>query len=224
MVKLLSNRLWANPSTLATQQGNIIRNSITQLLQHCLKYVLQVPNSPAYVLRSEQYSDVICIIGFRSCIWTSMNKIILSWQPLVWSPSIRFFLNLLDSSGADHKDNWTDRHDIPIVHFLKESIKIDVTEICCCRLQHLFVGLKEEDLAAVKQFKLKALALQLVYIVRASNSSALALCEHFLEQIEDTQRYVFLHANWEWLQSRFASGLCMMYMKWNGLVLSVHMI
>ncbi|KAJ4445386.1 hypothetical protein ANN_07191 [Periplaneta americana] len=92
--KLLSNRLWANPSTLATQQGNIIRNSITQLLQHCLK------------------------------------------------------------------------------------------------LQHLFVGLKEEDLAAVKQFKLKALALQLVYIVRASNSSALALCEHFLEQVEDTQRYL----------------------------------
>jgi hypothetical protein len=62
--------------------------------------------------------------------------------------------------------------------------------MCCCRLQHLFVGLKEEDLAAVKQFKLKALALQLVYIVRASNSSALALCEHFLEQVEDTQRCV----------------------------------
>lgn len=94
MGKLLSNRLWANPSTLATQQGSIIRNSITQLLQHCLK------------------------------------------------------------------------------------------------LQHLFVGLKEEDLAAVKQFKLKALALQFVYIVRASNSSALALCEHFLEQVEDTQRYL----------------------------------
>ncbi|KAJ9583048.1 hypothetical protein L9F63_022613 [Diploptera punctata] len=94
MGKLLSNRLWANPSTLATQQGNIIRNSITLLLQHCLK------------------------------------------------------------------------------------------------LQHLFVGLREEDLAAVKQFKLKALALQLVYIVRASNSSALALCEHFLEQVEDTQRHL----------------------------------
>jgi len=38
MGKLLSNKLWANPSTLATQQGSIIRNSITQLLQHCLKY------------------------------------------------------------------------------------------------------------------------------------------------------------------------------------------
>jgi integrator complex subunit 4 len=53
------------------------------------------------------------------------------------------------------------------------------------------VGLKEEDLAAVKQFKLKALALQFVYIVKASNSSALALCEHFLEQVEDTQRFVY---------------------------------
>jgi hypothetical protein len=41
MAKLLSNRLWANPSTLATQQGSIICNSITQLLQHCLKYALQ---------------------------------------------------------------------------------------------------------------------------------------------------------------------------------------
>ena len=56
------------------------------------------------------------------------------------------------------------------------------------------MGLTEEDLAAVKQFKLKALALQLVYIVRASNSSALALCDHFLEQVEDTQRFVQLHS------------------------------
>jgi integrator complex subunit 4 len=77
----------------------------------------------------------------------------------------------------------------------KEGVITGVIETCCCRLQHLFVGLKEEDLAAVKQFKLKALALQLVYIVRASNSSALALCEHFLEQVEDTQRYTFVYAN-----------------------------
>ena len=63
----------------------------------------------------------------------------------------------------------------------------------------MFVGLKEVDLVAVKQFKLKALALQLVYIVRASNSSALALCEHFLEQVEDTQRSVLLvHLENDW--------------------------
>jgi len=60
------------------------------------------------------------------------------------------------------------------------------------------------DLAAVKQFKLKALALQLVYIVRASNSSALALCEHFLEQIEDTQRFVlFMQFENDWSKLGF---------------------
>ncbi|XP_067013887.2 integrator complex subunit 4 isoform X2 [Anabrus simplex] len=95
--KVVSNRMWANPAALATQQGNVIRNSIAQLLQNCLK------------------------------------------------------------------------------------------------LQYLFIGLQEEELAAVRQFKLKALALQLVYIVRGSNSSALALCEHFLEQVEDTQRYLSEH-------------------------------
>jgi len=68
----------------------------------------------------------------------------------------------------------------------------------------LFVGLKEVDLAAVKQFKLKALALQLVYIVRASNSSALALCEHFLEQVEDTQRFVlFVQFENDWSKLGF---------------------
>jgi integrator complex subunit 4 len=46
MGKLLSNKLWANPSTLATQQGSIIRNSITQLLQHCLKYAFEVLHYP----------------------------------------------------------------------------------------------------------------------------------------------------------------------------------
>lgn len=73
-----------------------------------------------------------------------------------------------------------------------------------CRLQHLFVGLKEVDLVAVKQFKLKALALQLVYIVRASNSSALAVCEHFLEQVEDTQRFVlFVQFENDWSKLGF---------------------
>lgn len=68
----------------------------------------------------------------------------------------------------------------------------------------MFVGLKEVDLVAVKQFKLKALALQLVYIVRASNSSALSLCEHFLEQVEDTQRSVlFLQIENYWSKLGF---------------------
>ncbi|KAL1140378.1 hypothetical protein AAG570_000310 [Ranatra chinensis] len=58
------------------------------------------------------------------------------------------------------------------------------------KLQYLFVGLKKRELAAVKQFKIKALALHLVYIVRVSNLSALALCEHFLTVVENTQRYL----------------------------------
>lgn len=94
MEQVLSNRLWSNPASLATQQGNIIRTSITTLLQNCLK------------------------------------------------------------------------------------------------LQHMFMGLRSTELAAVKQFKLKALALQLVYIVTGSNSSALSLCDHFLLQVEETQKYL----------------------------------
>ncbi|XP_063238689.1 integrator complex subunit 4 isoform X6 [Bacillus rossius redtenbacheri] len=58
----------------------------------------------------------------------------------------------------------------------------------CLKLQYLFVGLNAEDLASVKQLKLKALALQLVYIVRGSNSSALALCDHFLKQLSERER------------------------------------
>ncbi|KAG8251769.1 Integrator complex subunit 4 [Homalodisca vitripennis] len=56
-------------------------------------------------------------------------------------------------------------------------------------LQHLFTGLRSADKATVKQFKLKTLALQLVHVVRASNHSALALCQHFLAQVSarDTQ-------------------------------------
>ncbi|XP_034232413.1 integrator complex subunit 4 isoform X1 [Thrips palmi] len=94
MEQVLSNRLWSNPASLATQQGNIIRTTITTLLQNCLK------------------------------------------------------------------------------------------------LQHMFMGLGSVELAAVKQFKLKALALQLVYIVTGSNSSALSLCDHFLLQVEETQKYL----------------------------------
>nr|CAD7263757.1 unnamed protein product [Timema shepardi] len=97
MIDILSNKLWSNPSALASQQGNVVKNCISQLLSQCLK------------------------------------------------------------------------------------------------LQHLYVGLNTEDLSCVKQFKLKALALQLVYIVRGSNFSALALCEHFLETVEDTQRYLSEH-------------------------------
>ncbi|XP_039300674.1 integrator complex subunit 4-like, partial [Nilaparvata lugens] len=58
----------------------------------------------------------------------------------------------------------------------------------CLKLEYLFAGLDEKDVAAVKQLKLRTLALQLVYIVRASNLSALALCDNFLLQVESTER------------------------------------
>lgn len=57
------------------------------------------------------------------------------------------------------------------------------------RMQNLFIGLNKIDLAAVKQFKLKALALLLVFIVKGTNQSARALCHYFLTQVEDVNRY-----------------------------------
>lgn len=53
-------------------------------------------------------------------------------------------------------------------------------------MQYLFVGLSVQELACIKQFKLKVIALLLVYIVKATNQSARALCHYFLTQLEDT--------------------------------------
>ena len=60
-------------------------------------------------------------------------------------------------------------------------------------MQHLFVGLTKSDMAAVKQFKLKALALLLVYIVKATNQSARALCHQFLSQVDEINKYFLLN-------------------------------
>lgn len=54
------------------------------------------------------------------------------------------------------------------------------------RMQYLFVGLSVQELASIKQFKLKVIALLLVYIVNATNQSARALCHYLLTQLEDT--------------------------------------
>lgn len=58
--------------------------------------------------------------------------------------------------------------------------------LICFRMQYLFVGLSVQELASIKQFKLKVIALLLVYIVKATNQSARALCHYFLTQLEDT--------------------------------------
>lgn len=65
-----------------------------------------------------------------------------------------------------------------------------ITRVCLIlkyfRMQYLFVGLNVQELASIKQFKLKVIALLLVYIVNATNQSARALCHYFLTQLEDT--------------------------------------
>ncbi|KAJ8975599.1 hypothetical protein NQ317_004440 [Molorchus minor] len=58
----------------------------------------------------------------------------------------------------------------------------------CLKLQFFFVGLSPVEQCAVKQIRLRALALNLVYIVKGSNASALAPCHHFLTVVEDMQK------------------------------------
>ncbi|KAF4521167.1 hypothetical protein B566_EDAN011617 [Ephemera danica] len=72
-------------------------------------------------------------------------------------------------------------------------IKSGITELLqiCLRLQHVFVGHNDCVTNAVRQLKLRALALQLLYTVHGSNASALALCEHFLNELDALQRYCF---------------------------------
>ncbi|XP_017786488.1 PREDICTED: integrator complex subunit 4 [Nicrophorus vespilloides] len=58
----------------------------------------------------------------------------------------------------------------------------------CLKLQYLFVGMSPLEYCAVKQMRLRTLGLNLVYIVKGSNASALAPCHHFLSAVEDMQR------------------------------------
>ncbi|XP_050295660.1 integrator complex subunit 4 [Anthonomus grandis grandis] len=69
---------------------------------------------------------------------------------------------------------------------LKTNIQILLEH--CLKLQFFFVGLNAEEQCAVKQFRLRALALNLVYIVKGSNASALAPCFHFLTAVEEMQK------------------------------------
>lgn len=58
----------------------------------------------------------------------------------------------------------------------------------CLKLQFFFVGLSPIEECTVKMFRLRALALNLVYIVKGMNASALAPCHHFLTVVEDMQK------------------------------------
>jgi len=57
-------------------------------------------------------------------------------------------------------------------------------------MQYGFTGLSSAEFATILQLKLRAVALNLVYIVRGSNASALALCQSLLEQAEKVQKYL----------------------------------
>lgn len=60
----------------------------------------------------------------------------------------------------------------------------------CLILQYSFTGLSPKEHGIVMQLKLRALALKLVYIVRGSNESALAICQNLLEQAVKVQNYL----------------------------------
>lgn len=60
----------------------------------------------------------------------------------------------------------------------------------CLKMQYGFTGLSAKEYGLTMQFKLRGLALQLVYIVRGSNASALATCQNLLEQAETVQKYL----------------------------------
>lgn len=57
-------------------------------------------------------------------------------------------------------------------------------------LNHQFLGLKKQEVAALRQLRLRALALQLVVVIKGSNTSALGLCEAFLDQVELLQTFL----------------------------------
>lgn len=63
----------------------------------------------------------------------------------------------------------------------------------CLKMQYGFNGLTPEEFAVVLQLKFRALAFQLVYIVKGSNASALATCQNLLEQTENVQKYMEDH-------------------------------
>lgn len=62
----------------------------------------------------------------------------------------------------------------------------------CLKLQHLFVGLSPAETCVIKQFRLRTLAINLVYIVKGSNASALAPCYQFLSAVEDMQKELYM--------------------------------
>lgn len=49
MAQILEHEVWASSVTLASQQAQMLRNNIQQLLQNCLKYVLHSNENNNYL-------------------------------------------------------------------------------------------------------------------------------------------------------------------------------
>ncbi|EFX70011.1 hypothetical protein DAPPUDRAFT_328539 [Daphnia pulex] len=66
---------------------------------------------------------------------------------------------------------------------------IDQLQRQSLRLQYMFSNLSTEEMLLIQSTRLQAMAIQLVYIVRASNTSALALSDHFVSRVEALKGY-----------------------------------
>jgi integrator complex subunit 4 len=78
-----------------------------------------------------------------------------------------------------------------------DSLKLQIQSFLqlCLKMHYCFSGLSVQENAVILQLKLRALAFQLVYIVRGSNQSALASCQYLLEQAEGVQKYLEVNGN-----------------------------
>lgn len=70
---------------------------------------------------------------------------------------------------------------------------IDQLQRLSLRLLYLFSNLSPEELLLVQSTRLQAMAVQLVYIVRASNTSALALSDHFVSWVNALKGFARLN-------------------------------
>ena len=52
------------------------------------------------------------------------------------------------------------------------------------RLQYLFGSSSADEMLLIQTMRLQAMAMQLVYIVRASSTCAQALADHFVSKVE----------------------------------------
>jgi len=78
----------------------------------------------------------------------------------------------IDASGSNTQESGV----------VKNSI--DQLQKLCLKLQYLFSNCSAEEMLLIQTTRLQAMAIQLVYIVRASNTSALALADHFVSRVD----------------------------------------